>query len=125
MTKNARSTAPPSRSATSIPTLTMTGRAHPSPGPALIRGIPTRSAGVGSYWPEGVAEEYGTPNNCTYGTVRNSDTYDIPLHPDWRYTTTVKARWCYHYRSHVSAVQTIKRSATTESLLPYVAAPVF
>ena len=36
------------------------------------------------------------------------------MHPDWRYTTTVKARWRYHYRSHVSAVQTIKRSTTTE-----------
>ena len=65
------------------------------------------------YWPELYAEEYSDPNHCTYSMVHNSDTYDIVFHSDWSYTTTVKARWCYSYRSHVDEVQTIQNGTVT------------
>ena len=61
----------------------------------------------------GYAQSYGSLGPGTYGNVYNSDRYGVRLHPDWYYTTKVRARWCYRYRSHVGKVQTIKYSTTT------------
>ena len=65
-------------------------------------------------WPARYATEYDTNNmRCKNGNVRNRNTYPVPLRPDYRYTTTITVRWCYHYRSHVDAVQTIGSATTT------------
>ena len=65
-------------------------------------------------WPALHSTDYDPDNmRCKNGEEHNRKVYPVPLLPDYRYTTTVTVRWCYHYRSHIDSVQTIGSATVT------------